>query len=200
MFDHITTEEFSIVEGIIVAFWSCFATRYIGEEWGWRLLFLIQVGSAAKVPLHARHSSNHFPLRMAQFSQDNQGSIVLSEWPDLVWTLEHAFHFLNIPIQFGHGRNFPSLPMSHLGQYIQAMPLKCHRRGIQAIRLAWSHFSQCIRKYIQPALTHLLDHTCPLLRCRCLLPLIFTTVTRHPNPRWRSSECSNEATTITCYR
>ncbi|PQE20802.1 MFS monosaccharide transporter protein [Rutstroemia sp. NJR-2017a BBW] len=35
-------EEFSIVVGIIVAFWISFATRYIDGEWGWRLPFLIQ--------------------------------------------------------------------------------------------------------------------------------------------------------------
>lgn len=36
-------EEFSIVFGIIVAFWITFGTRYIQSEWAWRLPFLLQM-------------------------------------------------------------------------------------------------------------------------------------------------------------
>ena len=37
-------EEFSIVSGIVIAFWITFGTRYIsGSEWAWRLPFLLQL-------------------------------------------------------------------------------------------------------------------------------------------------------------
>ncbi|KAL9110418.1 MAG: hypothetical protein Q9227_004962 [Pyrenula ochraceoflavens] len=36
-------EEFSIVTGIVVAFWITYGTRHISGEWGWRLPFLIQI-------------------------------------------------------------------------------------------------------------------------------------------------------------
>lgn len=36
-------EEFSIVFGIIVAFWITFGTKYIMSEWAWRLPFLLQM-------------------------------------------------------------------------------------------------------------------------------------------------------------
>lgn len=36
-------EEFSIVTGIVIAFWITYGTQYIGSEWAWRLPFLIQI-------------------------------------------------------------------------------------------------------------------------------------------------------------
>ncbi|KAH9822831.1 putative MFS monosaccharide transporter [Teratosphaeria destructans] len=36
-------EEWSIVAGIVVAFWITYATRYIASEWAWRLPFLLQM-------------------------------------------------------------------------------------------------------------------------------------------------------------
>lgn len=36
-------EEFSIVSGIVIAFWITYGTRYIEGEWSWRLPFLIQI-------------------------------------------------------------------------------------------------------------------------------------------------------------
>lgn len=36
-------EEFSIVTGIVIAFWITFGTRYMAGEWAWRLPFLIQI-------------------------------------------------------------------------------------------------------------------------------------------------------------
>ena len=36
-------QEFSIVVGIVVAFWITYGTRYMPSEWSWRLPFLIQM-------------------------------------------------------------------------------------------------------------------------------------------------------------
>ena len=36
-------EEFSIVTGIVVAFWITYGTQYIASEWSWRLPFLLQL-------------------------------------------------------------------------------------------------------------------------------------------------------------
>lgn len=36
-------EEFSIVSGIVVAFWMTYGTRIMAGEWAWRLPFLIQI-------------------------------------------------------------------------------------------------------------------------------------------------------------
>jgi sugar porter (SP) family MFS transporter len=36
-------QEFSIVFGIVVAFWTTYGTRYMAGEWSWRLPFLIQM-------------------------------------------------------------------------------------------------------------------------------------------------------------
>lgn len=36
-------EEFSIVSGIVIAFWITYGTQYIAGEWAWRLPFLIQI-------------------------------------------------------------------------------------------------------------------------------------------------------------
>ena len=36
-------EEFSIVLGIIIAYWITYGTQYIPSEWSWRLPFLIQL-------------------------------------------------------------------------------------------------------------------------------------------------------------
>lgn len=36
-------EEFSIVTGIVIAFWITYGTQYIPSEWAWRLPFLIQI-------------------------------------------------------------------------------------------------------------------------------------------------------------
>lgn len=36
-------EEFSIVTGIVVAFWITYGTQYIPSEWAWRLPFLLQI-------------------------------------------------------------------------------------------------------------------------------------------------------------
>ena len=36
-------EEFSIVAGIVIAFWITYGTRYIQSEWAWRLPFLLQM-------------------------------------------------------------------------------------------------------------------------------------------------------------
>ena len=36
-------QEFSIVFGIVVAFWTTYGTRYMAGEWAWRLPFLIQM-------------------------------------------------------------------------------------------------------------------------------------------------------------
>ncbi|KAF2768501.1 putative MFS monosaccharide transporter [Teratosphaeria nubilosa] len=36
-------EEFSIVTGIVIAFWITYGTRYIASEWAWRLPFLLQM-------------------------------------------------------------------------------------------------------------------------------------------------------------
>ncbi|KAI7158215.1 general substrate transporter [Hortaea werneckii] len=36
-------EEFSIVTGIVIAFWITYGTRYMASEWAWRLPFLLQI-------------------------------------------------------------------------------------------------------------------------------------------------------------
>lgn len=36
-------EEFSIVSGIVIAFWTTYGTQYIAGEWAWRLPFLLQL-------------------------------------------------------------------------------------------------------------------------------------------------------------
>jgi MFS family permease len=36
-------EEFSIIVGIVVAFWITYGTRSIASEWSWRLPFLLQI-------------------------------------------------------------------------------------------------------------------------------------------------------------
>ncbi|KAF1970344.1 general substrate transporter [Bimuria novae-zelandiae CBS 107.79] len=36
-------QEFSIVFGIVIAFWTTYGTRYMSGEWSWRLPFLIQM-------------------------------------------------------------------------------------------------------------------------------------------------------------
>ena len=36
-------EELSIVSGIVIAFWITYGTRYINNEWAWRLPFLLQI-------------------------------------------------------------------------------------------------------------------------------------------------------------
>lgn len=36
-------EEFSIVTGIVIAFWITYGTQYIPSEWSWRLPFLLQI-------------------------------------------------------------------------------------------------------------------------------------------------------------
>ncbi|KAF2018401.1 general substrate transporter [Aaosphaeria arxii CBS 175.79] len=36
-------QEFSIVLGIVVAFWTTYGTRYMSSDWSWRLPFLIQM-------------------------------------------------------------------------------------------------------------------------------------------------------------
>ncbi|RMY41507.1 hypothetical protein D0864_16194, partial [Hortaea werneckii] len=36
-------EEFSIVTGIVIAFWITYGTRYMPSEWAWRLPFLLQI-------------------------------------------------------------------------------------------------------------------------------------------------------------
>lgn len=36
-------EEFSIVAGIVIAFWITYGTQFIASEWAWRLPFLLQV-------------------------------------------------------------------------------------------------------------------------------------------------------------
>lgn len=36
-------QEFSIVFGIVIAFWTTYGTRYMSTEWSWRLPFLIQM-------------------------------------------------------------------------------------------------------------------------------------------------------------
>ena len=36
-------EEFSIVAGIVIAFWITYGTRFIQGEWAWRLPFLLQM-------------------------------------------------------------------------------------------------------------------------------------------------------------
>lgn len=36
-------EEFSIVSGIVIAFWITYGTRFIGGEWSWRIPFLLQM-------------------------------------------------------------------------------------------------------------------------------------------------------------
>ncbi|KAL1303116.1 hypothetical protein AAFC00_006551 [Neodothiora populina] len=36
-------EEFSVVSGIVIAFWITYGTRFIPSEWAWRLPFLIQL-------------------------------------------------------------------------------------------------------------------------------------------------------------
>ncbi|KAF2096400.1 putative MFS monosaccharide transporter [Rhizodiscina lignyota] len=36
-------EEFSIVTGIVIAFWITYGTQYISSEWAWRAPFLIQI-------------------------------------------------------------------------------------------------------------------------------------------------------------
>ncbi|KAF2738009.1 MFS sugar transporter-like protein [Polyplosphaeria fusca] len=36
-------QEFSIVFGIVIAFWTTYGTRYIPSEWSWRLPFLLQI-------------------------------------------------------------------------------------------------------------------------------------------------------------
>jgi hypothetical protein len=36
-------QEFSIVFGIVIAFWTTYGTRYMPSEWAWRLPFLLQM-------------------------------------------------------------------------------------------------------------------------------------------------------------
>lgn len=36
-------QEFSIVFGIVIAFWTTYGTRYMAGEWSWRLPFLLQM-------------------------------------------------------------------------------------------------------------------------------------------------------------
>ncbi|KAK4549124.1 hypothetical protein LTR36_007581 [Oleoguttula mirabilis] len=36
-------EEFSIVTGIVIAFWITYGTQYVASEWAWRLPFLLQI-------------------------------------------------------------------------------------------------------------------------------------------------------------
>ncbi|KAI9730107.1 MAG: hypothetical protein M1834_006099 [Cirrosporium novae-zelandiae] len=36
-------EEFSIVSGIVISYWITFGTRYMSDEWSWRLPFLLQM-------------------------------------------------------------------------------------------------------------------------------------------------------------
>jgi sugar porter (SP) family MFS transporter len=36
-------EEFSIVTGIVIAFWITYGTQYMSDEWSWRLPFLLQI-------------------------------------------------------------------------------------------------------------------------------------------------------------
>ena len=36
-------EEFSIVTGIVIAFWITYGTQYMASEWSWRLPFLLQM-------------------------------------------------------------------------------------------------------------------------------------------------------------
>ena len=36
-------EEFSIVTGIVIAYWITYGTQYISSEWSWRLPFLLQI-------------------------------------------------------------------------------------------------------------------------------------------------------------
>ncbi|KAL8942178.1 MAG: hypothetical protein Q9211_001508 [Gyalolechia sp. 1 TL-2023] len=36
-------EEFSIVSGIVIAYWITYGTRFMGGEWAWRLPFLLQM-------------------------------------------------------------------------------------------------------------------------------------------------------------
>lgn len=36
-------QEFSIVLGIVIAFWTTYGTRFMASEWSWRLPFLIQM-------------------------------------------------------------------------------------------------------------------------------------------------------------
>ena len=36
-------EEFSIVTGIVIAFWITYGTQYMSSEWAWRLPFLLQI-------------------------------------------------------------------------------------------------------------------------------------------------------------
>lgn len=36
-------EEFSIVSGIVIAFWITYGTQYMSGEWSWRLPFLLQL-------------------------------------------------------------------------------------------------------------------------------------------------------------
>jgi MFS family permease len=36
-------EEFSIVAGIVIAFWITYGTQYISTQWSWRLPFLLQI-------------------------------------------------------------------------------------------------------------------------------------------------------------
>ena len=36
-------EEFSIVSGIVIAYWITYGTQYISSEWAWRLPFLLQL-------------------------------------------------------------------------------------------------------------------------------------------------------------
>ncbi|KAF2685867.1 general substrate transporter [Lentithecium fluviatile CBS 122367] len=36
-------QEFSIVLGIVIAFWTTYGTRYMSSEWSWRLPFLLQM-------------------------------------------------------------------------------------------------------------------------------------------------------------
>lgn len=36
-------EELSVVAGIVIAFWITFGTRYMADQWSWRLPFLLQI-------------------------------------------------------------------------------------------------------------------------------------------------------------
>jgi sugar porter (SP) family MFS transporter len=58
-------QEFSIVLGIVIAFWTTYGTRFIAGEWSWRLPFLIQlipgfilVGGIAFLPFSPRWLSS----------------------------------------------------------------------------------------------------------------------------------------------